>query len=188
MRLFLAINLPPSTVEAIDRAVDPLRAAAPALRWVPPERWHLTVRFIGERVATAVAEIGGALDMAIRGHAVAPLAIGGVGAFPSFRRARVVWMGIAPDPRLELLHHDIESACVALGMEAEGRPFRPHLTLARVPVGTDVPVLRALSRAARPVRYGETIDADAVDLMASEAVPGGRRYTLVHSSPLGAAH
>lgn len=188
MRLFLAINLPPSTVEAIDRAVDPLRAAAPALRWVPPERWHLTVRFIGEQVATSVAEIGGALDMAVQGHAFAPLAIGGVGAFPSIRRARVVWMGIAPDPRLELLHHDIESACVALGMEAEGRPFRPHLTLARVPVGTDVPVLRALSRAARPVRYGETIDADAVDLMASEAIAGDRQYTLLHSSPLGAAH
>lgn len=188
MRLFLAINLPPSTVEAIDRAVDPLRAAAPALRWVPPERWHLTVRFIGERAATSVAEIGGALDMAVQGHAVAPLAIAGVGAFPNFRRARVVWMGIAPDPRLELLHHDIESACVALGMEAEGRPFRPHLTLARVPVGTEASILRDLSRATRPVRYGETIDADRVDLMASEAVPGGRQYTLLHSSPLGAAH
>ena len=188
MRLFLAINLPSSTVEAIDRAVDPLRAAAPALRWVPPERWHLTVRFIGERESTSIAEIGGALDMAVRAHSVAALTIGGVGAFPGFRRARVVWMGIAPDPRLEMLHHDIESACIALGMEPEGRPFRPHLTLARVPVGTEPPVLRALSRAARAVRYGETIDADAVDLMASDAIHGGRQYTLLHSSPLGAAH
>ena len=188
MRLFLAINLPSSTVQSIDRAVDPLRAAAPALRWVPPERWHLTVRFIGEPASTSIAEIGRAVDVAVRGHAVAPLAIGGVGAFPSFRRARVVWLGIAPDPRLELLHHDIESACIALGMEPEGRPFRPHLTLARVPVGTDPPVLRALSRTARAVRYGETIDADSVDLMASESVPGGRQYTLLHSLPLRAAH
>ena len=148
----------------------------------------LAVRFIGERVASSVAEIGRALDVAVQRHAVAPLTIGGIGALPTFRRARVIWMGIAPDPRLELLHHDIESACVALGMEAEGRPFRPHLTLARVPVGTEASVLRDLSRAARPVHYGETIDAFAVDLMASEAVPGGRQYTLLHSSPLGAAH
>ena len=48
MRLFLAISLPPSIVAAIDHDVVPLRAAAPAVRWIPPGKWHLTVRFIGE--------------------------------------------------------------------------------------------------------------------------------------------
>ena len=41
-------------------------------------------------------------------------------------------MGVAQEPRLELLHHDVEVACGQLGVETEGRPFRPHLTLARV--------------------------------------------------------
>jgi 2'-5' RNA ligase len=86
-----------------------------------------------------------------------------------------------------MLHHDVESACLALGMEPEGRPFRPHLTLARVPAGTGEPALRTLSRAARTVRYSEVVDAAAVDLMASELAPDGPRYRLLHSSPLGAA-
>ena len=188
MRLFLAINLPALSIAAIDREAGLLRAAAPSLRWVPAERWHLTVRFIGEQPLAAVADIGRALDVAVGGHSEAPLVLGEVGAFPNFRRARVVWLGIAPDPRLELLHHDIESACVALGMDPEGRPFRPHLALARVPTGTGEPVLRSLARAARAVRYSERIDADAVDVMASEPTPHGRRYHLLHSSPLGAAH
>jgi 2'-5' RNA ligase len=187
MRLFLAINLPATVVAEIDRQVAPLREAAPGLRWIPPEKWHLTVRFIGDEPLDRVAPIRDALDAATRGHAEAPLSLGGIGAFPNFRRARVVWLGIAPDPKLEMLHHDVESALLALGMEPEGRPFRPHITLARVPEGTGEPVLRALSRAARAVRYSDVIDGGAVDLMASELSANGPRYRILHSSPLGAA-
>jgi 2'-5' RNA ligase len=187
MRLFLAINLPAPVIAAIDEQIAPLRTAAPSLRWIPAGRWHLTVRFIGEQPLERVPSIRDALDAATVRHGDAPVALGGVGAFPNFRRARVVWLGIAPDPRLEMLHHDVESACLALGMEPEGRPFRPHLTLARVPAGTGEPALRTLSRAARTVRYSEVVDAAAVDLMASELAPDGPRYRLLHSSPLGAA-
>jgi 2'-5' RNA ligase len=187
MRLFLAISLPAATAAAIDRAIEPLRAAAPTLRWIAPGKWHLTMRFIGEQPLERVGEIRAALDAATARHADAPLALGGIGAFPNFRRARVVWIGVAPDPRLEMLHHDVESACVALGMEHEGRPFRPHVTLARVTPGTDESTLRALSRAARGVRYSEMVSATAVELMSSELAADGPRYRLLHSSPLAAA-
>ena len=187
MRLFLAISLPASVNAAIDAELAPLRAAGPSLRWLAPARWHLTVRFIGEEPIERVAAIRRVLDEATSCHGAAPLTLGGIGAFPNFRRARVVWLGVAPDPRLELLHHDIETGCVALGFEAEGRPFRPHVTLARVPDGTPEPELRALSRAARRVRYSEVLAAAAVDLMASEPGPDGPRYRVLHSSPLGAA-
>lgn len=187
MRLFLAINLPSPVIGAIDRETTALRTAAPSLRWIPPEKWHLTVRFIGEQPLERVGEIRDALDAATARHGEAPLAIGGFGAFPNFRRARIVWIGVAPDPRLEMLHHDVESACVALGMEPEGRPFRPHVTLARVPHGANEPELRALARVARGSGFSEVLDAGSVDLMASELAPDGPRHRLLHSSPLGAA-
>lgn len=187
MRLFVAINLSSAIRGAIDEQVSVLRTAAPALRWIPPEKWHLTVRFIGEEPIERVAQIRDAIDAAAARHEDVPLAVGGIGAFPNFRRARIVWIGVAPDPRLEMLHHDIESACVALGMEPEGRPFRPHITLARVPHGIEEPMLRALSRAARGVRYSGVAEVATVDLMASELAPDGPRYRLLHSSPLGAA-
>ncbi|MFL5560274.1 MAG: RNA 2',3'-cyclic phosphodiesterase [Gemmatimonadaceae bacterium] len=187
MRLFIAINLPAPVIGAFDREVEPLRAAAPALRWIAPEKWHLTVRFIGDQPVERVAEIRAAIDAATARHGEAPLSLGGVGAFPNFRRARVIWIGVAPDPRLEMLHHDIETACVALGMEHEGRPFRPHVTIGRVPPGVDEATLRALSGAARRARHTEQLDAGAVDLMASELAPDGPRYRLIHSSPLAAA-
>lgn len=187
MRLFLAISLPRETIGAIDQAIAPLREAAPALRWIPPEKWHLTVRFIGDQPVERVGTIRDAIDAAAARHVEAPLAIGGIGAFPNFRRARVVWIGVAPDPRLEMLHHDVERACVALGMEHEGRAFRPHITLGRVAPGTDESTLRALARAARGVRFAEVVHVESVDLVASELAPDGPRYRLLHSSPLDAA-
>ena len=187
MRLFLAINPGAEVKTRIDEAMVPLRGAAPALRWVAADRLHLTVKFLGEQPSSIVPALSQAIDTAVARHGDAPLALGGVGAFPNFRRARVVWLGVEPHPRLELLHHDIEEACAALGFEPDGRPFRPHLTVARVPDGTTGETLRALSRAARAASFSETVDVESVDLMVSEPTPAGPRYRLLHASALRTA-
>jgi 2'-5' RNA ligase len=185
--LFLAINPEAEVKTRIDEATGPLRGAAPALRWVAADRLHLTVKFLGEQPDSIVPALSEALDTAVGRHGDAPLALGGFGAFPNFRRARVVWLGVEPHPRLELLHHDIEEACAALGFEPDGRPFRPHLTVARVPDGTTGDTLRALSRAARAATFSETVDVEGVDLMASELTAAGPRYRLLHASGLRTA-
>ncbi|HEX8851402.1 MAG TPA: RNA 2',3'-cyclic phosphodiesterase [Gemmatimonadaceae bacterium] len=187
MRLFLAINLPDDARAALDREARPLREAAPGLKWVAPERVHLTVRFLGEQPLERLAAIRGAVDEATARHGEVQLALGGLGAFPNFRRARVVWLGVAPDPRLELLHHDVEDACVRLGFEPEGRPFRPHVTLARVPQGAREEELRGLHRRVRSFHFEQVIEVPSVDLMVSELSPDGPRYRILHTSPLAAA-
>jgi 2'-5' RNA ligase len=94
---------------------------------------------------------------------------------------------VSPEPKLELLHHDVESSCEALGVPVEGRPFRPHLTLARVrPRALDGVSLRRLSRAAKDVSYVEEIVISAIDLMESELTTAGARYRLIASLPLRA--
>src|SRR4051812_29843464 len=110
----------------------PLRDSAPELSWVDESKIHLTLKFLGEQDESAIERVARAVDLVAYAHRSFDMRLGGVGAFPNFRRARVVWMGIAPEPRLELLHHDTEVACEELGFELEGRAFRPHLTLARV--------------------------------------------------------
>jgi 2'-5' RNA ligase len=111
--------------------------------------------------------------------------IGGVGAFPNFRRPRVVWIGVTPDPKLELLHHDVEAACEAVGLPLDGRPFRPHLTLARVkPRAADAITLRKLARASEDITHVEEVLITSVDLMQSELGPRGSRYRLLASTQL----
>jgi 2'-5' RNA ligase len=87
---------------------------------------------LGEQPEERVADIEAAIAGVAALHRELLMTVGGLGAFPNFRRARIVWMGVEHEPRLELLHHDVELACERLGFELEGRPFRPHLTLARV--------------------------------------------------------
>ncbi len=183
MRLFLAINLPAECRRAIQGATEPLRRAAPALAWVHEPLLHLTLKFLGEQPEARLDDIRGALGAVTARHGDLVMGLEGVGAFPNFRRARTVWLGVDPQPRLELLHHDMEVAFGALGFEIEGRPFRPHLTLARVK-HPDESAMRALSRAAKGVDFHEEIVVRSVDLMQSELLAAGPRYSVLGSASL----
>jgi RNA 2',3'-cyclic 3'-phosphodiesterase len=185
VRLFLAINLPPEVRHAIAEAAAPLRAAAPELSWIREPQIHLTVKFLGEQPDEIAPKIIEAMNVVGSRNRVVDVEIGGVGAFPNFRRPRVVWIGVSPEPKLELLHHDVESACESLGLPLDGKPFRPHLTLARVkPRAAKSEAMRNLARAARNVSYVEEVVISSIDLMESELTTVGSRYRLLSSSPL----
>jgi len=186
MRLFVAVNLPAEVREAIAAAARPLVAAAPALAWVSTERLHLTVKFLGACSDDAVPGLGEALDGVAQRHREFALDLKDVGAFPNFRRPRVVWMGVEHAARLELLQHDVERACEALGHEVEGRPFRPHLTLARVRGPLPSTTAQSLARTARAVRFHHEVSVTSIDLMRSTLGAGGSRYDLLHAASLRA--
>jgi 2'-5' RNA ligase len=184
VRLFLAINLPQHVRLEVVAATAVLRESVPELAWVTAPRLHLTLKFLGEVAPERVDDVAAALSIAAGRHRETVVALGGIGAFPNFRRARVVWMGVDNDPRLELLHHEIELACESLGFEVEGRPFRPHLTLARVKQSLSEDRLRMLSRLAKRVDYRDDFIVRSVDLMSSELSPSGPTYRTLVSAAL----
>ena len=187
MRLFLAINIDPDVRRAIVEAMAPLKDAAPSLSWTDESRVHLTLKFFGEQPDDVLPRVGGATDAIAMRHRPFPMQIGGVGAFPNFRRARVIWLGIEREPRLELLHHDVEAACEAIGFEVEGRAFRPHLTLARVRDRTAPEELKRLARASKAFDFEDTTAVESIDLMRSNL--GGShaaKYDRLHCSQLRA--
>lgn len=186
MRLFAAINLDDRARQAVHEAAAPLRKAIPDLGWVPAERLHLTVKFLGERTAQDVPPLAAALDAVAVAHTTFVLPLRGAGAFPNFRKPRVVWAGVEPEPRLELLQHDVESRCATLGYELEGRPFRPHLTLARVKGPVPDGALRALAESVRLMTFEDEVDVVSIDLMHSTLSSSGPRYERLHGARLAA--
>jgi 2'-5' RNA ligase len=185
MRLFFAIELGDALLDLLEEKTAPLRAEAPELAWVDRDHRHLTLKFLGNVGAEAEAKLAAAADLAASRHDPLEMSVGEIGAFPNFRRARVVWIGVEQEPRLELLHHDLELACEQQGFEVEGRPFRPHITLARLRAPVSVDRLRALARVARTVRVKATVLVDHITLFESTLAPTGARYRRVHAASLG---
>lgn len=146
------------------------------MQWVDEAKLHLTLKFLGDQPESLVSPLSAALDAAAGQSRELDLVFGAIGAFPNFRRPRVVWIGVAPDPKLELLHHNVEVACERLGLSLDGRPFRPHLTLGRVEQDDG----RALREAARGLRVREVSSVSSVDLMLS----AGGQYRVLHPALL----
>ena len=184
LRLFLAINLPEETKRDIAAATAPLRETAPELTWVRDSHLHLTIKFLGDQPAERLSEIQTTIAQVAARHRELTMALAGIGAFPNFRRARVVWMDVAQEPRLELLHHDVEVACDGLGVEMEGRPFRPHLTLARVKGNQPEERMRMLARAAKRTDYATEVVVRSIDLMESDLTATGAQHTMLASASL----
>jgi len=185
MRLFFAIELGDELLDVLEETATVQRAEAPELAWLGRDQRHLTLKFLGDVEETEVAKLAVAADRAAARHAPLEMTIREIGAFPNFRRARVVWMGVQQDTQLELLHHDLEQACEQEGFEVEGRPFRPHVTLARVRAALPADRLRGLARVARSVRTRATVRVERITLFESTLAPSGARYRRVHAAPLG---
>jgi RNA 2',3'-cyclic 3'-phosphodiesterase len=184
LRVFLALNLPPHERRAIREATASMRAAAPGLAWVIEDNLHLTLKFLGPQEQAAIDTLRDNLAPVIARVAPMALDLGGLGAFPNRRTPRVIWLGVAAEARLELLHHDIETTCGDLGYEMEGRTFRPHITLGRARAALAAPAANALSAAARDVRFTSRVPVASLEIMASEIATLGSIYRQLASLPL----
>jgi RNA 2',3'-cyclic 3'-phosphodiesterase len=130
VRLFVALDLPEAVRHALAELIANLKPKSQGARWVQPENLHITLKFIGHVGNEKLSPIQSALSSI---HTAQPIELRfrGIGFFPNERRPRAFWCGVAGSPNLAELAADIDRALVPLGIEAETRPFTPHLTLAR---------------------------------------------------------
>ncbi|MGW8283133.1 MAG: RNA 2',3'-cyclic phosphodiesterase [Gemmatimonadota bacterium] len=185
MRLFIAMNFPAPLRRSIAKiGTDLDRAGVPA-RWVDPAGVHLTLKFLGELSAASADGIGLAMDEI--GLAAEPLTVrfGGVGAFPSPRRPRVIWVGVESGPRLRLLHDALDRRMVDFGVIRETRPFRPHVTLGRVDREHGPGEFRDFEKQVRSLEVDREVEITQIDLMHSRLSAAGPQYSRIHVSRLG---
>lgn len=148
MRAFVAIDLPEAVQSALAQAQSRFRSIVSSAgrseaiaRWTRPEGIHLTLKFLGE--ISQLEEVTCALE-AIERFEKFPVAVKGFGFFPDARRPRVLWAGVEAPPALAELAERVEGAMERLGFPREHRPYKPHLTLARLNVPRPQPALEAL--------------------------------------------
>lgn len=125
MRLFVALSLP----EEIREHLAAMANGLPAARWVKPENYHVTLRFIGEVDNHVARDIDDALNGVHMPEFEVSLA--GIGQFGEGRKLRSLWTGVEGGEPLMRLQTKVENAVVRAGIAPEGRRFKPHVTLAR---------------------------------------------------------
>jgi len=184
VRLFVALNLPAPVREALWAATARARDLGLPVKWVRGEGLHLTLKFLGDVADEREPELAAALTRAAAGARGLALALGGFGVFPDFRRPRVVWVGITPEPGLEILQHRVEQEFAPLGFPTEARAFRPHITLGRAARDARPAALTGLEEALGRLEFAETALVSALDLMQSTLQSGGPVYHVRHSERL----
>jgi 2'-5' RNA ligase len=125
IRLFVAIAIP----AALKAQLAMLAGGIPGAKWVPPENYHLTLRFIGEVEPWRAQEVDEALS-AVRAPAF-ELSLRGLGTFEKGGRISALWVGAERSEPLAFLQSKVETALQRAGLEPERRRFAPHVTLAR---------------------------------------------------------
>lgn len=130
MKLFVAAELPEEAVASLIRLQPP---PAPGVRLPAADQMHLTLHFLGEtdhdRTSGALAAVS-----------LAPfsLKLDRVGRFDSPDGATTLWAGVALNDALRSLHGAVAAALASEGFRPEGRPYTPHITVARCGPGSDV--------------------------------------------------
>ena len=174
-RLFVGVPVPEKTSVSIARQLPaPLPGRQP-----PLTNWHFTLRFLGDTEAETRDRLVEKLFAASFG-AQFPISFDKLGAFPSARRARVLWLGVSSGrERLETLAAKVETAATSCGFDPETRRFSPHLTLSRIRSPESVADLLSKSQ---PVNAGMVVDRV---ILYSSATGGPHSvYTIVQTFPL----
>ncbi|MDA8141922.1 MAG: RNA 2',3'-cyclic phosphodiesterase [Desulfobacteraceae bacterium] len=185
IRAFIAIELPSDVIALAGDLQSAMKRDGLALRWVRPQNIHLTLKFLGDIPAEMVPDISTAMQQA--GGALQPIAltVQGMGVFPGARNPKVLWIGMdGASQRLLQAVADLEAGLAEIGFEKEKRPFKAHLTLARIKAPVEVrQLLEAIER------YGgyapKSFQASEIVLFQSELKPQGPIYRSLARATLG---
>ena len=130
-RLFVAIDIPEEVRAVVERGVIPIRERYPRARWVPTRNQHVTLKFLGTTVPRLLGPVTQVVGEVATEHRPFETRVCELGAFPSSRRARVLWVALEdPAQRLQKISAGLDER-LAKEFRPESRPFTPHLTVAR---------------------------------------------------------
>jgi RNA 2',3'-cyclic 3'-phosphodiesterase len=190
-RLFIAIPLPEPVRDELEKAQTELRGVLPGntVRWTRRGQFHLTLRFLGDVEARHVDALAEILRGVGQSFPALELEVKGIGCFPDWRHPRVIWAGIEDrSGALPQLHSAIEMVVKEFTREKAEAKFTGHVTLGRVQ-GLNRPETEALAKVAESMagRRCGVWTADKMELIRSELLSGGPRYTVMIESPLKSA-
>jgi len=154
------------------------------VKWDSPDKFHITLKFLGNVPPDTIAELSDALTPLVSTVHSFKLVYDLLGAFPDLHHPRVIWVAARSNESLSLLHREVELLCDRFKFEREERMFHPHITLGRVRGSGN---LSRLTAKVKSITF-EPVETDCSEvlLIKSDLRPTGSVYTTLKSFPLKA--
>ncbi len=185
IRSFLAIELPATIQTKIGEIERELESISADVRWVRPEKIHLTLKFFGNIEESKIDSIVAAIKGPMGTAQPFQLSVRGTGTFPNLKKPRVIWIGLVEGNGVLIpLQKEMDASLEKIGFQPEGRPFRPHLTLGRVKSNRGKEELMRRVEKYREEEIGN-FQVEKVILFKSDLTPAGPIYTPLREVRLG---
>ncbi len=136
MRTFIAIDLPESFENNIEKIQREFKKTGGDIKFVDPRKVHITLKFLGEINEELVNKVEIKLDQCLKNIDPFDIIVEDIGVFPSTDYIKVIWLGVGKGSYiLEKMNDGIEESLSELGFDKESREFIPHATIGRVKSG-----------------------------------------------------
>ncbi len=168
MRLFVGMPIPLELAQALTRRTQAIEV--PKGRRTAPENIHLTLVFLGEVPEPTLPHIE--RELSELNFAPFPLKLTSINTFP---RGGVLFAEVEPARALLHLQEKVTTSMARCGFAPEGRPYHPHITLARF----QGPLRLSQSQQSLPTSLQRTFTADTVNLYRSNLTPTGSNYEIL---------
>lgn len=180
-RLFIALDIPDTVRVSLGGAVGWMAGYKKSVKVVPPENYHVTLKFLGSVPDEKVPAIREALERAAGFLFAGEVHLDVWGMFPEKGRPQVFWAGFEPAEALRPMAERIETEMQTLGFAKEVRSFQSHVTLARSGDGPAPPAFIALWNDLPSLAPSTAFRANTVTLYESQTLPSGPVYQPVSS-------
>ncbi len=186
LRLFYAMFISARIGETLTRHISQCARSGADVKWVESQNLHLTLKFLGEVPNARLDEILVAGDSAAEEVKAFRVFWEGFGAFPTFKKPRVIWAGMTQGGQsVSQLAGRLEDRLASIGFSREERAFSPHLTIGRVKSLRGIEELQKIVEKIKNSRIGE-MEVSSFSLVQSTLTPKGPIYREVRNFELGA--
>lgn len=184
VRSFISIELPDGIKSSITELIANIRKTGIDVAWIPAEKIHLTLKFLGNTDDSLIPKIKERISKKLLHYNAFYINIIGIGCFPSEKRPRVLWVGVERSDILQSIQMEIDSEVAGLGFEREDRPFSPHLTIGRVRSQKGSAEMLRRFEEFRTADFG-AVEVKSIHIMKSELKPAGAEHTSIAEIPIG---
>jgi RNA 2',3'-cyclic 3'-phosphodiesterase len=178
IRSFISFDTPTDVKAAMREVQKQLQTSSVDVRWESIEKFHVTVKFLGDVTSALLPKIIDECTMIIEASPQFEVRYQALGCFPNKKQPRILWIGCEnSDGKLEALKNRLDAILAPLGFEVEQRKFHPHITLGRVKSFSNLnnllPMLENLTFEPQQVAI------QYIELMKSTLRPEGSVYSII---------